>query len=37
MRTIGNVIYFIPPYCITDEQIDTAFRVIGEFLGRQME
>jgi adenosylmethionine-8-amino-7-oxononanoate aminotransferase len=37
MRTIGNVIYFIPPYCITDEQIDTAFRVIGEFLGRQTE
>ena len=34
LRTIGNVIYFIPPYCITDEQIDTAFGVIREFLGR---
>ena len=31
LRPVGNVIYLIPPYCITDEQIDTAFAVIESF------
>lgn len=33
IRPVGNVIYMMPPYCITDEQIDAAFGVIGGFLG----
>lgn len=33
IRPVGNVIYLIPPYCITDGQIDTAFEVIGNCLG----
>ncbi|MCE9543274.1 MAG: adenosylmethionine--8-amino-7-oxononanoate transaminase [Verrucomicrobia bacterium] len=33
MRPIGNVLYLIPPYCTTDEQLDRVFGVIGEFLG----
>lgn len=32
IRPVGNVIYLIPPYCITDEQIDKAFAVLGGFL-----
>ena len=32
LRPLGNVIYLMPPYCITDEQIDRAFEVIGTFL-----
>jgi len=32
LRPVGNVIYFIPPYCITDKQIDTAFGVLAAFL-----
>lgn len=35
IRPVGNVIYLIPPYCITDGQIDTAFEVIGAFLRRR--
>ena len=33
LRPLGNVIYLMPPYCITDDQIDAAFAVIGGFLG----
>jgi adenosylmethionine-8-amino-7-oxononanoate aminotransferase len=33
MRPIGNVLYLIPPYCTSDEQLDRVFGVIGEFLG----
>ena len=32
LRPLGNVIYLIPPYCITNEEIDRAFDVIGAFL-----
>jgi adenosylmethionine-8-amino-7-oxononanoate aminotransferase len=32
MRPIGNVLYLIPPYCTSDEQLDRVFGVIGEFL-----
>ena len=33
LRPLGNVIYLIPPYCITDAQLDAAFGAIGECLG----
>jgi adenosylmethionine-8-amino-7-oxononanoate aminotransferase len=32
LRPLGNVLYLMPPYCITDEQIDRAFDVIEAFL-----
>jgi len=32
LRPLGNVIYLMPPYCTTDEQIDRAFEVITIFL-----
>jgi adenosylmethionine---8-amino-7-oxononanoate aminotransferase len=33
LRPLGNVIYLMPPYCITDAQIGAAFRAIESFLG----
>ena len=33
LRPLGNVIYFMPPYCITDEEIDRAFEEILSCLG----
>lgn len=33
LRPIGNVIYLMPPYCMTDTQIDGFFDCIGAFLG----
>ncbi len=32
IRPLGNVIYLIPPYCITNEQLDTVYRAMVEFL-----
>jgi len=32
LRPLGNVLYLMPPYCTSDEQIDRAFGVIGTFL-----
>jgi adenosylmethionine-8-amino-7-oxononanoate aminotransferase len=32
MRPLGNVIYVIPPYCITGEQLSNVFNCIQEFL-----
>ncbi len=32
LRPLGNVLYIMPPYCITNEQIDRAFGVIKAFL-----
>lgn len=34
MRPIGNVLYLIPPYCTSDEQLDRAFGVISKFLSQ---
>ena len=34
IRPLGNVIYFMPPYCITNEEIDSAFQVICRFFDR---
>lgn len=33
LRPLGNVIYLIPPYCVTDDQIDEAFQGILACLG----
>ena len=32
LRPLGNVLYFMPPYVITDEQVDWAIDQIGEVL-----
>jgi adenosylmethionine-8-amino-7-oxononanoate aminotransferase len=32
MRPLGNVLYFIPPYCTTDEQLTYAYRQVEELL-----
>lgn len=33
LRPLGNVIYLMPPYCITDGEIDRAFEAILSCLG----
>jgi adenosylmethionine---8-amino-7-oxononanoate aminotransferase len=33
LRPLGNVLYFIPPYVITTQQIDTIFSVTREAIG----
>jgi adenosylmethionine-8-amino-7-oxononanoate aminotransferase len=32
MRPLGNVLYILPPYCITDEQLDTVYAAIDNLL-----
>jgi adenosylmethionine-8-amino-7-oxononanoate aminotransferase len=32
LRPLGNVLYLMPPYCTTDEELDIAFAVITDFL-----
>ncbi|HTF03535.1 MAG TPA: adenosylmethionine--8-amino-7-oxononanoate transaminase [Bacteroidia bacterium] len=32
MRPLGNVIYVIPPYCISEEELQQVFNCMGEFL-----
>ncbi|MFC5412256.1 adenosylmethionine--8-amino-7-oxononanoate transaminase [Larkinella bovis] len=32
MRPLGNVLYILPPYCITDEQLDTVYAAIENLL-----
>lgn len=31
LRPLGNVLYLMPPYCTSNEQIDSAFEVIESF------
>ncbi|MHB1922919.1 MAG: aminotransferase class III-fold pyridoxal phosphate-dependent enzyme, partial [Chitinophagaceae bacterium] len=32
IRPLGNTIYLMPPYCISDEQLQSAYTVIEDFL-----
>ncbi len=32
IRALGNVIYLLPPYCISDEQLQYCYDAIEEFL-----
>ncbi len=32
IRPLGNVVYCIPPYCVTDEELKVVFTAIEEFL-----
>lgn len=34
IRPLGNVIYLVPPYCISDEDLDYVYGAIIEFLER---
>jgi adenosylmethionine---8-amino-7-oxononanoate aminotransferase len=34
LRPLGNVIYFLPPYVITDEQLETVYGAIEEFISQ---
>lgn len=33
-RPLGNVIYLIPPYCISDTELERAFAALGDCLGQ---
>ena len=33
MRPLGNVLYFMPPYCTTNAQLQTAYEAVLELLG----
>ncbi|MDR2778989.1 MAG: adenosylmethionine--8-amino-7-oxononanoate transaminase [Puniceicoccales bacterium] len=32
LRPLGNTIYFLPPYCIVEEDLDRAYGVVNKFL-----
>ena len=32
LRPLGNIVYLVPPYVITDDEIDWAFDIIGRAL-----
>ncbi|GEN74568.1 adenosylmethionine--8-amino-7-oxononanoate transaminase [Chryseobacterium hagamense] len=34
MRPLGNVLYLVPPYCITPDELDLVYRNIAEVLDR---
>lgn len=37
MRPLGNTIYILPPYCITDEELDTVYGAIWELLEQPVD
>jgi adenosylmethionine---8-amino-7-oxononanoate aminotransferase len=32
LRPLGNVLYLMPPYCITDEELSIVYRGIQQIL-----
>ena len=32
IRPLGNVIYLLPPICITDKQLEKSYSIISEIL-----
>lgn len=30
VRPLGNTIYLLPPYCVTDDELQCAYKAIGE-------
>jgi adenosylmethionine---8-amino-7-oxononanoate aminotransferase len=32
LRPLGNIVYVLPPYCISDESLDTIYNAITDFL-----
>ena len=34
LRPLGNVIYILPPYCITDEELDKVYKSVLSALER---
>ena len=32
LRPLGNVLYAVPPYCVTDDEVDTIYKTMGEIL-----
>ena len=32
LRPLGNVVYVLPPYIISEEELDSVYRAMGEFL-----
>lgn len=35
LRPLGNIIYILPPYCISNSDLDFIYECIGEFLDNQ--
>ncbi len=33
LRPLGNILYVLPPYCITEEQLEKIMNAVDEFLG----
>jgi adenosylmethionine-8-amino-7-oxononanoate aminotransferase len=36
LRPLGNVVYVLPPYCVSAEELDTAYRAIRGFVRRYL-
>ncbi len=33
LRPLGNTLYAVPPYCVTDDELDRIYEVMGELAG----
>jgi len=32
LRPLGNLLYLMPPYCVTEEELDMIYGKIGELI-----